>query len=265
MEGLDHTQVPRFSFICSFCSQESSYALRKRRLDSASVRINRHGILIRDVSHTRSYDYLCSSELVVIGFYLTRLPPPPSAKNTRKNTDWSNTASVTVPDTVRLYHTYTTWPPSTSLLDAWCPRVRWLGAPVRSPDSSILGYSYLYITKRVCFASFFLGVSVFISQLYPLHTCARMFGINKEQSEGSCDGLGLVRSFTAHEVLPTHYLHLSLQETLSNTSDRDAVVDIVFVHGLGGKRYHTWTKNGVLWPRDLLAEDFPRARIMTVS
>ena len=43
-----------------------------------------------------------------------------------------------------------------------------------------------------------------MSQLYPLRTCARMFGSNKEQSEGSCDGFGLVRSFTAHSVLPTH-------------------------------------------------------------
>ncbi|KAK0514865.1 hypothetical protein JMJ35_002244 [Cladonia borealis] len=73
-----------------------------------------------------------------------------------------------------------------------------------------------------------------------------MFCRNKERGEGSCDGLGL--------------------ETLSpplNASDRDAIVDIVFVHGLGGKRYHTWTKDGVLWPRDLLAKDFTRARIMT--
>jgi hypothetical protein len=41
-------------------------------------------------------------------------------------------------------------------------------------------------------------------------------------------------------------------------------VDIVFVHGLNGKRHGTWTKGNVLWPRDLLAQDFPKARIMTV-
>ena len=41
-------------------------------------------------------------------------------------------------------------------------------------------------------------------------------------------------------------------------------VDIVFVHGLGGTSQSTWTKDGVLWPRDLLGQEFPRARIMTV-
>lgn len=46
--------------------------------------------------------------------------------------------------------------------------------------------------------------------------------------------------------------------------DRDSNVDIVFVHGLGGKRHRTWMKNDVFWPVDLLAKDFPQARIMTV-
>jgi len=44
----------------------------------------------------------------------------------------------------------------------------------------------------------------------------------------------------------------------------DAIVDIVFVHGLTGNREKTWThRNGTFWPRVLLPEDFPRARIMT--
>jgi protein SERAC1 len=39
---------------------------------------------------------------------------------------------------------------------------------------------------------------------------------------------------------------------------------IVFVHGLTGNRENTWAHpNGVLWPRDLLPEDLPSARIMT--
>lgn len=41
-------------------------------------------------------------------------------------------------------------------------------------------------------------------------------------------------------------------------------VDIVFVHGLGGSSQTTWLKDEVLWPRDLLQREFPRARIMTV-
>jgi protein SERAC1 len=37
----------------------------------------------------------------------------------------------------------------------------------------------------------------------------------------------------------------------------------VLVHGLTGNREKTWThRNGTFWPQPLLAEDFPRARIM---
>ncbi|KAF2200063.1 hypothetical protein GQ43DRAFT_441917 [Delitschia confertaspora ATCC 74209] len=47
-------------------------------------------------------------------------------------------------------------------------------------------------------------------------------------------------------------------------SPPDAVVDIVFVHGLTGNREKTWThRNGTFWPCALLSEDFPNARIMT--
>ena len=38
---------------------------------------------------------------------------------------------------------------------------------------------------------------------------------------------------------------------------------LVFVHGLGGHRYNTWSKNGVFWPRDLLIRDVRNVRIIT--
>ena len=37
----------------------------------------------------------------------------------------------------------------------------------------------------------------------------------------------------------------------------------MFVHGLGGHWYNTWSKNGVFWPKDLLSEDIKNIRIIT--
>lgn len=44
----------------------------------------------------------------------------------------------------------------------------------------------------------------------------------------------------------------------------DAVVDIIFVHGLGGTSRGTWSKDKnpeLFWPEKWLPEDLPRARI----
>ncbi|KAK8861793.1 WD40 repeat-like protein [Apiospora arundinis] len=41
------------------------------------------------------------------------------------------------------------------------------------------------------------------------------------------------------------------------SSGQSVIANIVFVHGLGGGSEHTWSKNGVLWPRDLLPEQPP--------
>ncbi|KAF5583303.1 uncharacterized protein FSUBG_13161 [Fusarium subglutinans] len=47
------------------------------------------------------------------------------------------------------------------------------------------------------------------------------------------------------------------------SSPEDADLDIVFVHGLFGNRISTWSKNGVLWPKQLLSQDLSKARIFT--
>ncbi|RSM09324.1 hypothetical protein CEP52_004134 [Fusarium oligoseptatum] len=47
------------------------------------------------------------------------------------------------------------------------------------------------------------------------------------------------------------------------SSPENADLDIVFVHGLFGNRLNTWTKHSVLWPKQILSEDLPKARIFT--
>ena len=58
----------------------------------------------------------------------------------------------------------------------------------------------------------------------------------------------------AEYVLPFYYLTMSI--TTSN------LTSLVFVHGLGGHWYNTWSKNGVFWPRDLLSQDVQNVRII---
>lgn len=90
-----------------------------------------------------------------------------------------------------------------------------------------------------------------------------MSGSSKDQS----DGYGLVSSFVLFNS-STFTDMGSNKDVLwppTGVDNQDTNVDIVFVHGLGGKRYNTWTKEKCLWPQKILSKDFPRARIMTVS
>ena len=59
----------------------------------------------------------------------------------------------------------------------------------------------------------------------------------------------------AEYVLPIYYQ--SIRITISDP------ISLVFVHGLEGHWYNTWSKNGVFWPRDLLSKDVQSVRIMT--
>jgi hypothetical protein len=48
-------------------------------------------------------------------------------------------------------------------------------------------------------------------------------------------------------------------------SASEAIVDIVFVHGLGGDSYGTWLERTTssYWPSDFLSQDIPESRILT--
>lgn len=52
---------------------------------------------------------------------------------------------------------------------------------------------------------------------------------------------------------------------VNNTeSEENYLLDIVAVHGITGDAYDTWThKNGKLWLRDFIPEDFPGARVFS--
>jgi protein SERAC1 len=41
------------------------------------------------------------------------------------------------------------------------------------------------------------------------------------------------------------------------------VNSIVFVHGLRGGRESTWTKEGVVWPKEILLKDVVKSRILS--
>ncbi|KAF1811247.1 hypothetical protein P152DRAFT_474853 [Eremomyces bilateralis CBS 781.70] len=56
-----------------------------------------------------------------------------------------------------------------------------------------------------------------------------------------------------------------LQTLSENADDIIDKTSIVFVHGLTGNRESTWTDRtaNVFWPKDLLAKDLPKARVIT--
>lgn len=41
------------------------------------------------------------------------------------------------------------------------------------------------------------------------------------------------------------------------------VNSVIFVHGLRGHAFETWSKGLVFWPRDFLKDDIPNVRIIT--
>lgn len=57
----------------------------------------------------------------------------------------------------------------------------------------------------------------------------------------------------------------SQNSRITNTVfDENYLLDIIAVHGITGDAYDTWThKNGNLWLRDFIPEDFPGARVFS--
>lgn len=57
-------------------------------------------------------------------------------------------------------------------------------------------------------------------------------------------------------------LSMNSQNSTNIESEQNYLLDIIAVHGMNGDAYDTWThKNGTLWLRDFLPEDFPGARV----
>ncbi|KAI1214744.1 uncharacterized protein F4807DRAFT_7560 [Annulohypoxylon truncatum] len=50
---------------------------------------------------------------------------------------------------------------------------------------------------------------------------------------------------------------------LDDCEDHSNGIDLVFVHGLRGSRFKTWSKGDIFWPRDFLKDDLKKARIIT--
>ncbi|KAF4447623.1 ribonuclease p mrp subunit [Fusarium albosuccineum] len=56
---------------------------------------------------------------------------------------------------------------------------------------------------------------------------------------------------------------MSLSLLYEPPTGRTVAADIVFVHGLGGGSIGTWSSGNTCWPRDILKEDIPQARIFS--
>lgn len=56
-----------------------------------------------------------------------------------------------------------------------------------------------------------------------------------------------------------------LTEVFHPSSHKEVLAHVVFVHGLGGGSEHTWTKDDVFWPKDLLPLQEPFQRTVIHS
>jgi hypothetical protein len=83
---------------------------------------------------------------------------------------------------------------------------------------------------------------------------------------GSLDagGESTYRKTTRHQLFPNGQTY-GLRALYEPAASSEALVDIIFVHGLTGDSYTTWleAESGTYWPVHLLSRSLPNARIMS--
>jgi hypothetical protein len=73
----------------------------------------------------------------------------------------------------------------------------------------------------------------------------------------------MYRKTTRHQLFPNGQIY-GLRALYEPAVTSEALVDIIFIHGLTGDSYNTWleAESGIYWPVHLLSRSLPNARIM---
>lgn len=106
-----------------------------------------------------------------------------------------------------------------------------------------------YSPSNLCIYFEWEGCDLYSSTFFATHFPTPIYQPNSESFPLKADD-----GFRLYEKMEVYY---------EGQRGTPPAVDIVFVHGLKGDVNETWTTDGVCWPRDLLKEDVPKARIMS--